>query len=273
MEDPFAELLQSLESLFHLEAMRNGKYTCTPIQHLKDATEAYDPKVQNTFIDLLRALRKTIPYLEKRRVDFNSIRCSMDELAIRHAMPSIDWKKILTHPNVSPKFQFSAMNHTEEVELIALVSSKTGVPFKKLNFFEITQALVELENQPGFCQKISAHLKKDPEFLVHLIMASETNFIKIAKTRLSLHLTDSEIASAIIKHSPALVDAQTDPFVQVEQLVHKINDILSNGRSVPLLLRNTEAKTILDNSVFFQIYQSDEYKNRHQPQNQSIKPQ
>lgn len=37
---------------------------------------------------------------------------------------------------------------------------------------------------------------------------------------------------------------------------------MSNGRSVSTLLRNAEAKPILLNSTFFQIYQSERYTSR-----------
>ena len=56
----------------------------------------------------------------------------------------------------------------------------------------------------------------------------------------------------------------------VEQLITKLNEILSSGRSIETLLRNSEAKDILDQSIYFQIVQSDEYKNRHAPEGTSV---
>lgn len=82
-------------------------------------------------------------------------------------------------------------------------------------------------------------------------MKSESDFIKIANTRLILYLTDEQIASAIIKYLPNLLPEHPDTFMQVEQLVDKVNEILSNGRSISTLLRNTEAKSILEHSDFF----------------------
>lgn len=266
MEDPFSALLKSLEPVFHFEAIRNGQYSLSPIQSLKDATKEYNPKLANTYHDLLLALRESLPYLEKWQVDFNAIITNMDELAKKHNLPTSDWKKILKHPKVSLKFQFSALNHASEVELIPWINSNHAKLFSQMNHFEVTEVLINLSHQQGFSQKLSAHLKKNPDFLVQLIMNSERNCIKILQSRLSLYLTDNQIANAIIHHLPKLVDAHANPFVQVEQLVEKINDFLSNGRSVTTLLRNGESKSILDNSVFFQIYQTEEYQNRHDEQ-------
>jgi hypothetical protein len=245
--------------------MRNGKYTFPAVQQLKEATEQYDSKQKNTFIQLLRAIKEALPHIEKWRINFDSIRKSMDELAKRQQMPRIDWTKILSHPKVSSKFQFSALNHSaKEVELSSLLASKSDKPFFQMGHSEVTQALVDLRDRLGFSQKLSTYLKKYPDFLFQLILDSEKNFIKICNTRLILYLSDQQIAKAIIKHIPAFVHKQSEPFAQVEQLVHTLNDILSNGRSISTLLRNAEAKPILYNSVFFQIYQSDSYNSRQE---------
>ena len=281
MEDPFSALLKSLQSVFHLEAMRNGKYTYPAVQQLKEATEHYNPNAKNTFISLLRAIREALPNIEKWRVNFDAIRKSMDAMAKLHHMPSIDWNKVLSHPKVSPKFQFSALNHSRaEDDLLVWLTAKTGKPYAKLDHNELTQAMLDNRDRHGFSQKLNMHLKKHPEFLFDLIMNSEKNFIKIAQTRLILYLTDEQLAKAIIQHSPNMIHKQKEPYEQVELLVHKLNDILSNGRSVSTLLRNGTAKPILDNSIFFQIYQSEEYANRHEKkpsvptmvESESIKP-
>lgn len=132
---------------------------------------------------------------------------------------------------------------------------------------ELTQTLVDNRDRLGFSQKLSNHLKKDPDFLYNIILRSERNFIKISQTRLILYLTDEQLARAIIKHIPVLMHKRKEPFEQIEQLIHTLNEILSNGRSVSTLLRNTDAKTILENSTLFQMYLSEEYKNRHQHPN------
>ncbi|WP_447531100.1 Dot/Icm T4SS effector MavF [Legionella pneumophila] len=270
MEDPFSVLLKSLQSVFHLEAMRNGKYTFPAVQHLREATENYNPKARNTFIELLRAIREALPYIEKWRINFNVIRKSMDALAKLHHMPTIDWNQVLSHPKVSPRFQFSALNHSHhEYDLMTWLEKKVGKPFTQLDHTELTQTLVDHRDRLGFSQKLSNHLKKDPDFLYNIILRSERNFIKISQTRLILYLTDEQLARAIIKHIPVLMHKRKAPFEQIEQLIHTLNEILSNGRSVSTLLRNTDAKTILENSPLFQMYLSEEYKNRHQHPNKN----
>lgn len=262
MEDPFSALLNSLHSVFHLEPMRNGKYIYPAVQHLKEATQHYNPDQRNTFVALLRAIREALPNIEKWRINFESLRQSMDELAKIHQMPQIDWNKMLAHPKVSPKFQFSALNHAKhDIDLLVWLTAKTGKPFAQLNHHELTQAMIDNRDRYGFSQKLNRHLNNDPDFLFNLIMKSEKNFIKISQTRLILYLTDKQIAKAIIHHTPALIHKRKEPFEQVELLIRKLNEILSNGRSVSTLLRNAEAKPILEQSTFFLIYQSDEYKN------------
>lgn len=262
MEDPFGALVRSLEPVFHLEAMRNGKYTFSPIQRLKDATQAYkQKKVKATYSELLMALRESLPFLEKWQVDFNSIITNMDNLALRHNMQLSNWNKILKHPKVSLKFQFSALNHSTEIELIPWITSKTGKLMSQINHFELTEILIDLRNEQGFSQKLSAHLNKEPDFLVKLILSSERNFNKILHTRISLFLNDAQIANAIIEHLPKLVNADAPLFTQVDQIVNKINSILSNGRSISTMLRNSEAKVILERSELFRLYQSPEYIN------------
>lgn len=84
----------------------------------------------------------------------------------------------------------------------------------------------------------------------------------------NFYLTDKQIAEAIIKYLPDLLQEHQNPFVLVEQLVDRLDGILSfgqpipTGRSIHTLLNNSEAKAILDSSEFFQIYQSEAYKNR-----------
>lgn len=263
MEDPFASLLKSLQPIFHLEAMRNGKYVFPPIQALKEATEQYNPQNKVTFILLLKTITDSRSYIEKWRVNFDDIINCMNHLAKKHGMPTIEWDVVLRHQGGSPRFQFGDHSSDEE-SLIPWLTNKTGKHFNQLNYYEKTQILVDNSYHNGFSNKLSAHLKKHPDFLFRLIMESESNFTKISSTRLNLYLTDSQIATAIIKHAPHLIKHHTDAFIQVEQLVNKLNEILANGRSVNTLLRNTEARTILDASKLFQIYQSEEYKNRQQ---------
>ena len=269
MEDPFSALRNSLQSVFHLEAMRNGKYIYPAVQQLKDAMDRYKSQEKNTFIDLLKAIEEALPNIEKWRINFDLIRKSMDNLAKAHQMPSIDWTHIVSHPKVSSRFQFSALNQSlEEESLNTWITNRTGKSFFHMDPSEVTRALVDNKDGNGFYPILSAYLKKYLDFLFHLIMDSEKNFIKICHSRLILYLTDPQIATAIIQHLPAFVHKKGEPFEQVDQVVHTLNDILSKGRSVSTLLRNTEAEPILLNSIFFQLYQSDGYTKQTQQQSE-----
>ena len=281
MEDPFSDLLKSLRSLFHLEAMRNGRYTYPAVQQLKVAMESYNPEEENTFTLLLKAIKEALPHIEKWRVNFDLIRKSMDALAKMHHMSAINWTKILSHPKVSSKFQFSALNHSAtNIELSDWITAKTGKSFFQMKPSELTQTLITNKDRHGFSQKLSMYLKKYPDFLFSLIMESEKNFVKLCHSRLILYLTDQQIAKAIIKHIPAFVHKQAGPFKQVDQLVDTLNYILSNGRSVSTLLRNAEAKPILLNSIFFQLHQSEQYSKKqsknlesnHQLETETLRP-
>ncbi|CAM2855428.1 hypothetical protein [Legionella worsleiensis] len=263
MEDPSSALLDSLQSVFHLEAMRNGRYCYPAVQQLKEATERYNPKLKNSFIRLLSAIKEALPHFEKWRIDFDSIRTSMDAMAKRHDLPPIDWNKVVSHPKVSSKFQFSALNHSRKDDnLLLWLKAKTGKSHTELDHHELTQAMLDNSNRHGFSQKLNAHLKRQPDFLFNLTMLSEKNFIRIVQSRLILYLTDEQLAKAIIHHSTHMVNKNNDPFKQVELFINKLNDLLSNGRSISTLLRNGSAKPILDDSALFQIYQSEEYANR-----------
>lgn len=268
MEDPLSALLTSLQAVFQLETIRNGKYTISAVQQLKESLEQYDssPSKKN-FLGLLKAIRDALPYLvpyiEKSRLHFDTIKSLMEEINQEHNLPPINWNTFLSHPKVSQTFQFSALNHSpSQDDLLVWITSKSGKPYAKLNDSELTHTLVNHREYDGFTQKLIEHLKKYPDFLFDLIMKSDKNFHKLCQSRLVLYLTDQQLAHAIIKYIPSLAHEQKDPHEQVASIIYDLNvKILSNGRSVSTILRSSEAKTILDNSVFFQIYQSDEYQN------------
>lgn len=259
MKDPFSALQASLRTVFHLETKRNGKYTYNEVQHLKKSIDHYEAESSKTnFITLSKAIKESLPYIKKWRVDFESIKNALDALAQEHGLPKPSWN----NPKISLTFQFSVLNHSARSgSLLVWITAKSGKPYSQLHHSELTQTLVDHRDHLGFSQKLLEHLKKDPEFLFNLIMQSEKNFIKVSHTRLILYLTDEQLAQAIIKHTPALTQQHKAPDEQVADFIEKLNEILSNGRSVSTLLRNTNAKAILDNSELFQIYQSDEYQN------------
>ncbi|CEG58587.1 hypothetical protein [Legionella fallonii] len=263
MKAPFSALIKSLQSVFHLEVMRNGKYIYPAVQLLREAMEHYNPNATNTFLSLQKAIIDAMPYIRKRHVSLDVIKTAMDALAAIHQTQSIDWTRVKTHTQASSRFQFGSHHATKDTDLITWITSRTGKSFFQLEPNEVTQALIDNKNKLGFSQKLSSYLKKNPDFLFHLIMDSEKNFIKICHSRLILYLTDQQIAKSIIKHIASFVHKKAQPFEQVEQLVHTLNDILSNGRSISTLLRNAEAKPILFNSIFFQLYQSEGYA-KHQ---------
>ncbi|WP_454780207.1 hypothetical protein [Legionella sp. WA2022007384] len=265
MDDPFSTLIEAVKSVFHLIPMRNGKYTYPEIQQLKDAIERYQPDEKATFVELVKALGATLHHLEKWRINFGPIKSSIDSLAAQHEMPAINWDRYLDHPKKSQRFQF---NDTQaDVEFVPWLDAM----YEKIhaqNESGLHTKLIAHRDELGFSQRLITHLQKEPEFLAHLIMESKDKFVQISGTRLIFYLTDEQIAEAIIKYLPDMLPEHPDPLVQVEQLVDRLNRILSNGRSISTLLRNSKAKEVLDSSELFQIYQSDEYKNR--PEHPSV---
>lgn len=260
MDDPFSVLKHTLESIFHLEPMRNGRFTYPEIQRLKEAIENYQPDDKKTFIELINAIGAALAHFEKWRLNFDSIKDAAAPLTHRHKLPDINWDRYLTRTSI---FQFNSSGSVEaDVELVDWLTVTSGESFPEETHSVQTRILIDHREHLGFSQKLSTHLEKDPEFLSRLIMESETNFMNIANTRLILYLTDKQIAEAIIHHLPKFIQEHENPFVQVQQCVDKLNAILSNGRSVSTLLRNSEAKSVLDCSDLFRIYQSDDYKNR-----------
>ncbi|WP_454785470.1 hypothetical protein [Legionella sp. WA2024007413] len=261
MDDPFSALIEAVKSVFHLIPMRNGKYTYPEIQQLKDVIERYQPDEKATFVELVKALGATLHHLEKWRINFAPIKDAIDSLAAQHQMPAINWDKYLAHPKRSQRFQFN--DTQQDVEFVPWLNAM----YEKIHAQQessLHTKLIAHRDQLGFSQRLISHLQKEPEFLLHLIMESKEKFIQIASTRLIFYLTDEQIAKAIIKYLPDMLQDHPNPLVQVEQLVDKLNGILSNGRSISTLLRNSKAKEVLDGSELFQIYQSEEYKNRQE---------
>lgn len=267
MDDPFASLNEAIEAVFHLIPMRNGKYTYDEIQQLKDALDNYEANEKTSFRKLVKALGSALPHFEKWGINFEPIKKSVDSLAEQHK-DIVDWNKYLLHrPKISSRLHFYALqNPQHDVELIPwlnTISERTSPQQEP----ELPAMLIAHRNFLGFSKRLNSHLKKDPEFLSRLIMESKENFIQIAGTRLILYLTDEQLAKAIVKYIPDLLQNHPDPLVQVEQLMDKLNGILSNGRSISALLRNSVAEKILTRSEFsefFRIYQSEEYKNRQE---------
>ena len=260
---PFPPIIESLQPLFELEKPRaiDGKYIYTEIQRLKEITDNYhqDPS-QNNFIKLKKAIRGSMNYIEKWKLDFEQIKSSLDIEARAHGMPPIDWPKLLSRSQASPRFQFSALNHAiTETDLLEWIAAKGRKSYDELTYTELTQLLINHHKTDGFSKRLSQHLRGNPDFLFNLIMKSEKIFIKLAHTPLILYLTDEQIAQAIIKYIPELENPEDISFAQINGLIERYNDLLSHGRSISTVLRNTNAKAILDTSTVFRIYQSEEY--------------
>ena len=89
-------------------------------------------------------------------------------------------------------------------------------------------------------------------------MESKENFTDICKSKVILHLTDKQIAQAIIEHLPHFTQQDAEPFEQAAKLVDTLNGILSHGRSVSTLLRSSEAEKILSKDILFQLHQRED---------------
>lgn len=265
MTDPFAVLIESLQPVFRLEPIRNNQYTCAEVEQLKNAIENYNSEAKYSFFKLLSAVKDALPFIERRRVQFDVLRQSIDELSRLHQTPSIDWGRMIAHPKVSQQFQFSALHDAQtKNDLNSWLKAKTDKSMEEMDSKKLTQAIVDYREKKGFSILLNNHLQDHPDFLFNLIMQSKKNFIKISQTRLILYLTDEQIAHAIIQHLPKFIRKnKKEPFAEVEHLTNNLNKVLSKGRSISTLLRNTAAKSILNNSVFFQIYQTEEYALRH----------
>jgi hypothetical protein len=255
MNDPFAVLKDALECVFHCEPMRNGKYIYPEIQQLKISLDNAQINNKKSFIDLSKAIKTVLPriakYLENGHIDFNSIKDPIDSIAKKFDLPLINWDAHFA--KYSLRFSFS--DKSKDLELLPWLEATSGSTGMEHDIQAQVRILLEYREHYGFSQKLSAHLEKDPDFLFRCIMHSEKNFSQISQTRLILYLTDQQLAEAIIKHLPHLVPKHKNPAQQAEKLVDGLNKTLSNGRSVSTILRNTEAKLILDNSELLQLYQ------------------
>lgn len=259
-------IIESLQPLFELEKPRaiDGKYIYTEIQYLKETTENYTlNRSKGNFLKLQQAVRDSMNYIEKWKLDFTAIKSSLDKEARAYGMPPIDWPLLLSHSHASLRFQFSALNHAVDGEdFLQWIAQKSGVLYNDLNYSKLVQLLVEYKTEEGFSKRLSQYLIKDPNFLYNLMMASERNFIDIAHSALILYLTDEHLAEAIIRYLPQPAHPEDVNADTVTALIEQLNHTLSHGRSISTLLRNANAKELLDSSIWFQIYQSEEYTHR-----------
>ncbi|PJD94410.1 MAG: hypothetical protein CK426_06430 [Legionella sp.] len=271
MKDPRFSVLESLDALFHYEPTRNGKYIYPEVQKLKESVEHYTQQpTKSHFMPLVKAIAQALSYINKWDLDFKNITLILDAEAHSYGLPPINWQKLLSHSPGSPSFQFSKLNHAAPSNnLLQWLAKKSPVPISKI---ELTQLLLDNKDEGGFSKKLNDHLKKEPNFLFHLIIESEDCFTKIADSLLILYLTDEQLAKAILNHLPSEDEQSPMSFEIVDSIVEKLNKTLSHGRSISTLLRNAHAKAILDSSVVFQTYQSTAYTERSTNALESIEP-
>jgi hypothetical protein len=256
MHDPsISSLVQSLNVIFRSEQLRKGRYTYKEVQQLKEAAENYQSHPsKNNFIHLRSAVKNAFNYVQKWHVDLNILKEALEQLSTAHGV-SFDWQYM--HVSVKTALRFDSNNSafTQLHDLTYWLTLKCGRAYNKLGSEEQTRLLVKYSDYPGFSKLLIAHLNKNPSFIFDLSMTSADNFRRIVQTRLVLFLTDVQLANALVTFIPDFVQRRRDPYEQVTLLIEHLNEILSNGRSIPSLLRNAEAKEILDTNIFIQLYE------------------
>lgn len=271
MPDPFLDPLKRLELLellnsalspiFSVAIKRDENYIHKSVQQLSESlTKFKEQQSKYHFTHLAQAINSVLQDVSSPLIDANEIIALMNKLAGQYAVVSIDWSK--------PQAMLIGESNGELLDWIREISNQGSNP---LSGEELTKTLISCRDTPGFSQKLSLHLKENPNFLSALIQSSEDNFINITNTRLILYLTDVQLATAIVKLMPSDENPSDE---LVEKTVKAFNERLSNGHSIPTLLRNADAKKILDESPIFRRYQSEEYhRGLHTRAFQSVKEQ
>lgn len=247
MTDPYARLTILLDAFFNSVAQRNGKYLIEPIQKLKDEMGSYNPKSKHSFFSLIDAFGACAPYFAQRKGSLNDLLSTLNQLARVHGVQYQELKAVF----VELKIHDAKPSIAQEKPLMPWLSETTGRPFNRLNHKEQTDILVKECQQAGFSQKLSQHLEKNPEFLMNLINKSQKNFQKIAGSRLNLYLTDKQMAEAIVMYLPKYCEGMDASKPDVGVISAKIDALLSNGRSINALLRNSDARSVLEQSPWF----------------------
>lgn len=255
MSNPFLALQDALRPVFKM-ALRNGKSNYPKIQQLKSAVDAFNPNDTETFIKLYHALCGSLSHIAQWRLDFVSIRNSMDKLALSLNMPKINWDRMVSKsntPSFFPHCAFQGKNCNKD--LLTWLAEHSGTNVATADIETQIRILLQYSENLGFSTKLNEHLTKHPNFLFTLIAKSEKHFTQIANSRLVLYLTDEQLAHAIIRFLPRLLKQHANRMHQTDNIVEKINKMLSNGRSVSTILRNTQAKFILEESELWQAHQ------------------
>lgn len=261
MPDPLLSLTDKLSDLLKplfliantREIEGQEQYTDASIEALQAALDNYKIKPSDDlFIQLNASIKTACSRVQSPLIQYVKIIELMEELSQHHKIDTIglgDMKSALN--SQAPPSLKEWLQNAESVE-------------------DRARKLVEYQDTFGFSQiqsrhtdVLSAYLQKHPDFLADLITASKTSFILIAGSPISIRITDTQIAQAILAHQPTLSNDEQENYRRVNNYINHLNNaILSNGRSVSTLMRNKDAKALLDTSKIFQIAQSEIFK-RH----------
>lgn len=240
MPDPLTVLKDALKPIFILKQITGRTVVHSEIIALQKALDEFQPNKKNSFLKLRNAVGNALPFIEKWHVDFNSVRSALEAMNQDHGLDPIKWDVYLSRANTSPTFQFSA-----DEGLLSWMEVHA-----EPNVVTTLERLVNLRETSGFSQKLNAHLKQDPDFLVDLIMESGENLTQIARTRLILFITDKQLAEAIIEHIPSFIQNDIEPNAQAAQLIKRLDELLSKyGRTLSSLASHSaEARAVFASS-------------------------
>ncbi|MGL5741449.1 MAG: hypothetical protein ACRCXC_02305 [Legionella sp.] len=256
MADPFSELDQILQAVFNLAPVRNGEYALPPIRRLEIALKNYHSESDKVAFDqLVSAIKAVVPYIEGWRIDFEPIKATINSFAQRYQL-DIDWNDI---PFSSDKYLGLFSHDASPIDF-------SFIDFANNNIEELIDTLNQCLRQKGFATLLKEYIEKNPHYLFNIITKSETYFLEIAKTRLSLFLTDEQIIRAIIYYlpDPELLETHSNPNQFVEETMRKWNEALKFGRSISNALNSKDAQEAAQDNVFFSRYHSDRDNNRRQ---------
>ncbi|PJE11920.1 hypothetical protein [Legionella sp.] len=265
--DPLGELEDSLAYMFELQTKHTGGYIEPSVNKLRMALNDYKDNSSSTSLkNLISAIKKAFPVIEKYYIDSFKVRQKIEALAGTQG-ESINWYTS-KEANRYPFFQPSSSARDSKTDFIPWLSARTGKDFGSLSGEAQVQMLIEEKSDKEFTVKLKLHLHANPDFLANLAMESPNAFIKLMSSSLGFQLEKYQIAKAIYHHGKTIMDESlkmdksSEPIEKVMQLVDYLNEQLSSLHSIEKLLEDPKAKAVLDKSELFQLYQSEEYKER-----------
>lgn len=260
MPDPLRDLINKLSDLLKpifliantREIEGQEQYTDASIVELRTTLNNYkEQPSDDLFIQLNASINTACSRVQSPLIQYDQIIKLMEDLSNHYEIDTIELGDMK-----------SALNSQAPPGL------KQWLKDARLTAEDKARKLVEYQDRFGFSQiqsphtdVLSAYLEEHPHFLANLITASITSFIIIAGSPISIRITDIQIAQAIIKHQPMLSNNEQENYKTVHEYINRLNNgILSNGRSVSTLMRNGDAKALLDTSDIFKIAQSEGYQ-------------